>query len=417
MNPLLLAGIWIAVGVAAMVLLPPLRRRRLAWVAPAAAGLAGLATASVGAWPGPAGSSGFGATAALGRPGLGLLVAGGIALAGTMALAPRLDGGEVLPACIAAAAVTVAMAATVAVVWSLGVAVAVGAVTVRWIAAAPGRTTLAAGRVAGLGGAALLGGATFLPVAGAAVDARTALTGALLAGGVAAIVGLVPLGGWAAAAVGNVRGPDLAPWALLVAPSLLLSVGVLLPGLPTPARDPFANVLLVLGLASALFGGAQALTGPAMTRYGRVLVADLALAAAALGTGYAPGHLGGWVLILTHLCAAPLLLHPPRDGTGRPRRLTWLALSGLPPSPAFWGRFLVLEALAATGGPALIAGLVAGAGLLAASVRALVEPAPADAGVPAAPVPLRALAWAAALAVTAVGFAPAAIAGQVFGTA
>src|SRR5437899_11439067 len=173
------------------------------------------------------------------------------------------------------------MGATVAVVWGLAMAVAVGAVTVRWISAAPGRTTLAAGRVAGLGAAALLGGATFLPVAGAAVDARRALTGALLAGGVAAIVALVPVGGWAAAAFGNVRGPDLAAWALLVAPALLLSVGVLLPGLPAPARDPLANVLLVLGLMSAIFGGVQALTGPAGSRYGRVLVADLALAAAA----------------------------------------------------------------------------------------------------------------------------------------
>jgi hypothetical protein len=416
-TPLGLAGIWVAAGIAAVLLLPPLRRRRLAWAAPALAGLAGLATTSVGSWPGPAGSPAFGASVALGRPGLGLLVAAGIALAGTMALAPRLDGGEVLPACVAAAAVTVAMAATVAVVWSLGVAVAIGAVTVRWIAVAPGRSTLAAGRVAGLGAAALLGGATFLPVAGAAVDARTALTGALLAGGVAAIVALVPLGGWAAAAVGAVRGADLAPWALLVAPSLLLSVGVLLPGLPAPARSPFANVLLVLGLASALFGGAQALTGSASTRYGRLLIADLALAAAALGSGHQPGRLGGWVLILAHLCAAPLLLHPPRGGTVRQRQLTWLALSGLPPSPAFWGRFLVLEALAATSGVALTAGLLAGTGLVAAAVRSLVEPPPPEAEAPAATPGLQALAWAAAFAAVAVGFAPAAIAARIFGGA
>src|SRR4029077_11368069 len=97
-NPLLLAATWIGAGVLAVLILPAFRRRRLAWLAPAAAGLAGLATASVGTWPGPAGSSAYGADLALGRPGLGLLVAGGLALAATLALAPRLDGGEVLPA-------------------------------------------------------------------------------------------------------------------------------------------------------------------------------------------------------------------------------------------------------------------------------------------------------------------------------
>jgi hypothetical protein len=415
-TPLLLAGVWVAGGLAALLLGPLRHRRRLAWTVPAVAGLCALGVSTVAPWPGPAASARYGASLALGRPAAGLLVAAGLALALTLALAPRLDGGEVLTACAAGAACAVALSATVAIVWSVALAIAVAAIAVRWITTAPDRGTLAAGRIAGLGAAALIAAAAFLPGAGAAVDTRTALAGGCLAAGVSALLALLPLGGWAAASIGVVRGADVAPWALLVAPTVLLGATVLLPGLPPGARNPFANVLLCLGVISALWGSLMALRSAEPARYGRVLIADLALAAAGLGSTHASGRLGCFVLVLTHMGAGPLLLHGARSALDRQRRLAWLSLSGLPPTPAFWGRYLVLLSLAAANGTTLLAGLVTSAALLGTAARALAGGwRPGDA-MPA-PRVTRLLAWTVALGLLGLGLAPAWLTTGVFGSA
>jgi hypothetical protein len=415
MTPILLVAVWVAGGAVAL-LLGPLRARWLAAAVPAVAGLCALAVSTVSPWPGPDASAHYGASLALGRPAAGLLVAGGLALALTLALAPRLDGGEVLTACAAGAACAVALAATVPIVWSVALAVAVATLTVRWITTAPHRATLAAGRIAGLGAAALIAAAAFLPGAGPSLDARTALAGGCLAAGVSALLALVPLGGWAAASTGVVRGADLAPWALLVAPTVLLGATVLLPGLPPGARNPFANVLLSMGVVSALWGGLMALRSAEPARYGRVLIADLALAAAGLGSTHTAGRLGCFVLVLTHMGAGPLLLHHARSALDRQRRLAWLSLSGLPPTPAFWGRYLVLLSLAAANGTALLAGLVTSAALMGTAARALAGGwRPLD-GLPAAPA-TRVLAWTVALGLLGLGLAPAWLTTGVFGSA
>jgi len=414
MSPVALAGIWSGSGILAGLVLPLLRRRRLAWGAPVAAGLLVLLVSSHVPWPGPGTSAAYGGTLVLGRPGLGLLLLAGLALGVTLALAPVLDGGEVLTAGVVGGACVVALAATVPVVWSLAMAVAVGAMTMRWIAAVPGRSTLAAGRTAGLGAAALVAASAFIPTAGPAVDSWTALSGGLLAGGIAALLGLLPVGGWAVATASAVRGVDLAPWALLVAPSALLTTGVLLPGLPHGAQTALADVLLSLGLVSALFGGARAARSSPEARYPRVLMADVALAASGLGTTHAAGSAGVLLLLITHLGTAPLLLHGARSGTDRQCRLAWLALTGLPPTPAFWGRFLVLQGLAATSGVALLIGILAGLPLVGAAVFGLSDPGRASEVPPAGRI-AEGMAWVAVLAVIAVGFAPATIAGHVFG--
>jgi len=414
MSPLGLALTWAGAGVLGGAMLPRLHRRRLAWIVVLGAALAGLAAAPAATWPGPAASHAYGASLVLGRPALGLLVAGGIALAATLAIAPHLEGAESLAACLVVSACVVVLGATVPIIWGLAVALAAAVLALRWIAAAPGRATLAAGRVMGLGGAVLVGAAVFVPAAGPAVDNRTALAGGLLAGGVCAQLALVPLGGWAPSVARAVSGADLAPWVMLLAPSVLLTAGVLLPALPGGARVPLANVLLVLGLASAVFGAVQAARASPAVRYSRVVIADLALVAAGLGTGHTAGRLGGLVLILAHLCAGPLLVHPARPGLGRQRALAWLSLTGLPPTPAFWGRFLVLEGCAAASGTALAAGMVASAGLLIAAVRALTLPGDAAEGTPPGRL-VRAVTWAVALASISLGFAPDAITTGVFG--
>src|SRR5207302_807595 len=171
-------------------------------------------------------------------------------------------------------------------------AIAVATIAVRWITTAPHRATLATGRIAGLGAATLIAAAAFVPAAGPTLDARTALAGGCLAAGAATLLGLLPLGGWAAASTGLVRGADVAPWALLVAPTVLLGALALFPALPAGARNPFANVLLVMGLLSAVWGGLMALRTPEPARYGRLL---LGLVASAALTGTAARALaGGW---------------------------------------------------------------------------------------------------------------------------
>lgn len=417
MTPLALSGAWVGAGAIA-VLLARLRRRRLGWLPLLAAGLSGLAVSTSRAWPGPAASHAHGALLVLGRPAAGLLVAGGVALALTMSLSARLDGVEAPPACLVAAACVVALAATVPVIWALAVAVAVSALALRWITGAPSRATLSAGRVAGLGAAVLLGGAAFLvPVAGPPVDTRTAVAGGLLAGGLCAAVALVPLGGWAPAVAASVAAVDLAPWALMLAPSLLVTAGVILPGLPAGSRIPFANVLLVLGLASAVYGALQSVRSAPDARYARVLITDLALVAAGVGTTHTQGRTGGFVLILAHLLAAPLLLQPRRRDTARPRALAWFAVSGVPPGPAFWGRFLVLEGAAATSPIAFVAAAISAAALALGAARSLVEASSGEAEpIPRGPAPL-AVAWLIALAAVVMGIVPGASVRAVFGVA
>lgn len=415
MTPVVYAGVWAACGFLAAALLPLVRRRRLVWLAPAVAGLLGLAASVSDSWPGPTSSAGYGASLTLGHPAVGLLVGAGLALAATFALAPRLEGGEVVAAAVAGAAVVVVLAATVPIIWSVAVAVAVAAVAARWIAATPGRASLAAGRVAGLGAAALLAAAAFVPRAGPAIDTRTALAGGLLAGGICALLAIVPLGGWASAAVTALRGADVAPWALLLAPAVLFTAGQLLPLEPLGTRTPLANSLLGLGLVTALFNAVQALRDRS-SAYGRVLIADLALAAAALGTLHPPAQLGGYLIVLSHLCAAPVLLNPARPGLERQRRMAWLSLLTVPPLPGFWGRFLCLQAFSAAGNRVSTPAYVAVAVLTAVAVRGLAgrgaEPAP---DTPPAGVGGRALAWVVVAALFGLGLAPAPVAQHVFG--
>jgi hypothetical protein len=269
--------------------------------------------------------------------------------------------------------------------------------------------------VAGLGAAALLAASAFLPGAGPAVDTRTALAGGLLAGGICAQLALVPLGGWGAAAVSAVRSADVAPWLLLLAPAVLFSTGIFLPLLAPGTRTPLANTLLGLGLVTALYSGLQAVRDREAA-YGRVLIADLALSAAALGTLHSPARLGGYLVVLSHLCAAPLLLTPARQGLERHRRLAWLALTSLPPLPGFWGRFLLLQAFYQGGNRVAVPAYLAVALLTAVAVRGLagrgLQPRPDTPPVGRAAA---VVGWVAVAALFGLGLAPEPIVHSVFG--
>lgn len=410
MTALVLALAWLAAVPLALALRRG-RRRRLAALLPAVLGPISLVVAAA-RWPGAL--AGGGTDLALGRPGAGLLALAGPATAVAVLLAPGAGGTEVAIACAVAAAAVLLLSATAPLVWATAAAAAMAIVAVRWITRAPGRPTLAAGRIAGLGAAALLVSASLLPPALVEGDARSRVAGLLLAAGLAACLAVLPLGGWAAGAVSTIRGIDVGLWSLLAAPALLVSAGRVVPELVTATRDTATTALLVAALAGSLWAGLQAFRADAATRYARLWLADLALAVAGLASLHDAGRLGGWLLVVSHVVVGPLLLQRPRPGTQRPHRVAWLALTGVPPAPAAWGRLLVLEGLAATGRLPLVLGVIAAAITTGVAVRSLVANADEPAGAPAAR-PVRVLAWTTVVAALAVGLAPDALAGRLLG--
>jgi hypothetical protein len=247
---------------------------------------------------------------------------------------------------------------------------------------------------------------------------RPVLVSGLLACGVASLAGLLPLGGWTIGALTSVSAVDSAVWAGLIAPAALLAAQRIELQLPPLALVYFEGILTVLGLASALWQAinAQRVTGRA--RYARVLLTDIALAAAAAGTGHVTLALPALLLLtVTHLTTAPLLLQSPDVQPGA-RRLAWLLLCGLPPGPSFWGRLAVIEALSQSSFWGMVAALAAMALVFVATLLAVLA-----AEIPRAPdrparlrlVTTEAVGWCVFGGGLAAGLAPAAALALVFG--
>ena len=333
------------------------------------------------------------------------------------ALHPSIDVSLARTIGIVGAAVTLAMASSDPLITGLALGTATGTLTLRWIGQSPGRATLAAGRIAGSGTAALLAASPFLPLSGTTTGALPFLVAGLLVAAVASLLAVYPLGGWAAGILGSLRPLDVAPWLVLVVPVVLLlteriPAGVLGTGVPL-----FEHVLLVIGLGSAVWGGIWAVRGQARTRYGRIFMSDIALAVAAVGgQRVSPAVIGALVILLTHLIVAPILLRPVEAGLVWPRRVAWALLSGVPPSPSFWGRFLLLGALAAGNITSTVAAVIAMSAIFVATVLACstkTVAAPVFGWRPRVP---EAAAWLLVAGGIAVGLAPQSIAGFVFGS-
>ena len=414
MSPLAVAAVWAGTGIAGGALLPQLRLRRLGVLVPVA-GLAVVLTVSLAAAAVP--GSAPPAALSLDRVSQGLIAAAAVSMAATLLLAPSIEAAQLRTIGLAAAAVVVALSSGNAIVWSAALVGSQCVLALRWIATTPGRATFTAGRVAVPGAAALLGAASFLPIVGVLTGARPVLASGLLACGIAAIAGLLPLGGWAIGALTTVAATDSAVWVVLLAPAVLLSALRLEPVLPPLALSYFEGILTVLGLATALWQGviAQRLAGRA--RYVRILLADVALAATAIGTGHAAQALPALLLLaVTHMAASPLLLQEPAVRP-RARPVTWLLVCGLPPGPSFWGRFAVLEALSQSSFWGMVAALV---GMVLLFVAALVASMRREDGRPAEPLRLRQLtdegaAWAVFGGGLAAGLVPGAALTLIFG--
>ncbi len=110
--------------------------------------------------------------------------------------------------------------------------------------------------------------------------------------------------------------------------------------------------------------------------------------------------------MLTHLCVGPLLVQDPASASSRPRRVAWAALSGVPPSPAFWGRFALVTALTtAFGGAVLLAAIPVIGAIMVIAVRASAAARARPAAAPGRAA--RFAAWVPALAAVTVGLLPA----------
>ena len=393
---------WAAGGIVASLLLPRLRRRRLAAVVPLAAALAALLTLGGGAdLSAVAAQGGLG----LGRAAGGLELVSALAVTVCLVLSPPPDSGEVIVIAACGALSALAVATGSPLLFGLCLLGGTALFGVRLVNAAPSRATLAAARVGSLGAAALVAAAPFLPVDVSSTPPRAHVAGGFLAGGVAAGFALVPLGGWVVGTARQLRGAVLAPWALLLLPALLLGTQSLQEVLPLLARSAVAGVLLPAGALSLGWAALRGLSAPDPERYPRVLLADLGLVAMGMATDQPGARLGSLVLMLTHLCLGPLLLQSPVAVLARPRRLAWLALSGVPPTPAFWGRFSIVAGLTAgLGGVPLLVTMPALGAVAVTAVHALAEAGAADPG--SAGPAARAAAWLPPLAALTFGLVP-----------
>ncbi|HEY8674722.1 MAG TPA: hypothetical protein VIO13_01965 [Candidatus Dormibacteraeota bacterium] len=395
---------WAVAGLLAAVLLPRTRRRRLAALVPLAAAVAALL--SQGGGPDLSAASAPGGLL-LGRPASGLVLLCALATTLCLVLSRPPDTGEILVTAACGSLSAVALASGSPLIWGVCFVAGTALFGVRWVAAAPARATLAAARVATLGAATLLAASPFLPVDALAVPPRAHLAGALLAGGIAAGFGLVPLGGWVIGGSRLVRGAALAPWALLLLPALLFSVQPLQSVLPPDARTTFGAILLPAGAVSALWAAERGLSAVDGQRYSRILLADLGLVAMGLATPQPGARLGSLLLMLTHLCVGPLLVQDPASAGPRPRCLAWAALSGAPPSPAFWGRFALLTALTSGFGGALLLVTVPVTGaVLVIALRATLAATAVTPVAAAAGRAIRFAAWVPPLAALTVGLLP-----------
>ena len=406
---------WAVAGLLGAMLLPWTHRRRLAALVPLAAAVAALVSQGGGADLIAASAAGG---LVLGRPAAGLVLLSALSAAVCLLLSPPPDSGDVLLTAACGALSAVALATGSPLIWGACFVAGAALFGVRLVAAAPARATLAAARVGTLGAATLVAASPFLPVDAAAVPPRAHLAAALLAGGIAAGFGLMPLGGWVTGGRRLVRGAAMAPWSLLLLPALLLSAQPLDSVLPADGRITFGAMLLPAGAVSAAWAAARGLAAADGDRYTRVLLADLGLVAMGLATPQAGARLGSLLVMLTHLCVGPLLLQEPASAGARPRRLAWAALSGIPPSPAFWGRFALLTALTtAFGGLLLVVTLPVAGAMLVIALRATVAAASAA---PAGVTRARAVslaAWVPALAAVTVGLVPAAALRALLGVA
>lgn len=321
---------------------------RWRWVLPlavvAVGVVAGLALrSSVGPAPLRMATFGLGSLVAS-RVAAGVLVGGLGALALELLVAGDTGPG---PAAVALALLVtipaaLALLTTGMVPLALGAGLLLAMIWVRWQrVAGPQLPVRSLARQAVLVLAALLAAAALMP--SARLDsAPPVLEAMLLAGGVTGLLGVLPFSSWVGAAI-RVGRSEASVWRVWALPVGVLVGARLIATSPTSVALPLQELLVALGVASALFWSLRAALGPFQARYWRVLAADTGLICVAVGLGSAEALAAALLLVLAHWLGGAVLGE--ESGT-RSQLLAWIGLSGIPPFGGFAGRILIVIAAA-----------------------------------------------------------------------
>ncbi len=181
----------------------------------------------------------------------------------------------------------------------------------------------------------------------------------LLAAAVASLMGVVPFSILPEAAR-RVGPAEAALWRVWVLPVGALLGLRLVAATPRPVGVPLQELLIALGVASAIIWGAHSIIADPEARYWSSLAADCGLMAVAVGLGSPTAVAALLLLLITHWLAGSVL----GENTGRRSQLlAWVGVSGTPPFGGFTGRLLLVLAAAP------ISGVLVGLLLLASGLQ------------------------------------------------
>ncbi|MDA8395933.1 MAG: hypothetical protein M0T72_12000 [Candidatus Dormibacteraeota bacterium] len=236
----------------------------------------------------------------------------------------------------------VVLTATGLVSVALGCGAALGVVWVRWgRSAGPQLPVRSLARQAMLAMGALLVGAVITPSVeqGAAPGILVAI---LYAGAVTSLMGVIPFSliPGASRRVGAAEASLWRVWLLPIGAVLGLR---LVAASPHPIQLPLQELLIGLGVASAVFWSLHGLVADPGSRYWSVAAADAGLVAAAVGLGSVTALGAVLLLLLAHWLSGAVLSE---DAGRRSQLVAWVGVSGTPPFGGFAGRLLLVLAAA-----------------------------------------------------------------------
>ncbi len=236
----------------------------------------------------------------------------------------------------------VVLTATGLVSVALGCGAALGVVWVRWArSAGPQLPVRSLARQAMLAMGALLVGAVITPSVeqGAAPGILVAI---LYAGAVTSLMGVIPFSliPGASRRVGAAEASLWRVWLLPIGAVLGLR---LVAASPHPIQLPLQELLIGLGVASAVFWSLHGLVADPGSRYWSVAAADAGLVAAAVGLGSVTALGAVLLLLLAHWLSGAVLSE---DAGRRSQLVAWVGVSGTPPFGGFAGRLLLVLAAA-----------------------------------------------------------------------
>lgn len=256
----------------------------------------------------------------------------------------------------------VVVSATGVVPLALGAGAALGVVWVRWTrTGGPQLPVRSLGRQAALAMGALFAAAAVTPSVeqGAAPGIMVAI---LLAGAVASLLGVIPFSIFPGAAR-RVGATEASLWRVWLLPLGALLGLRLVAASPHSIQVPLQELLIGLGVASAVFWSLHGLVADPQSRYWSVAAADAGLVAVGVGLGSMTALAAVLLLLVAHWLGGAVLSE---DAGRRSQLVAWVGISGTPPFGGFSGRFLLVLA-AAPVSPTVSAWLLAVMGLQLAS--------------------------------------------------